>query len=492
MLSLLVIGICSCPIFIDLGRHSIELWDESLNAINAIEMSRDGDFIVRHYCGEPDMWNTKPPLVIWLQVLSMRAFGYSEFALRLPSALCAVCTIVILIVFSHMEFRNLTLGYFSSIVLVTSRGYIGKHVSRTGDNDVFLVFFLVVSVLYFYKYVEHEDKKRVHILIATLSLTCAALTKGVACLIFLPGMLAYAFYRARVREILASSTIYYAILMFLMIVAGYYVLREHYNPGYLRAVWTNEVAARYISSPQLEHHPGGFLYYAKDLAMRQFSSWLFFVPVGCALIFFNTSSPMKPFAALLLFCTAFAFIIISFAKTKMQWYAAPLLPLLSIIVGAGLSDIYAYIRKALALHNRSARIVLGACFVVAIFLLPYARTINSIRNEADDASALYGDFMKKIANSKSRPGSFSVMHQGWSPYIYYYAQQLAETKDIAITRKFSPAQLRVGEVVVTCQNGNLEWIREHFDCEVLDSYKECSMIRIRGIKTGESGESPRP
>ncbi|MCX5752616.1 MAG: hypothetical protein NTW97_03085, partial [Candidatus Krumholzibacteria bacterium] len=291
-------------------------------------------------------------------------------------------------------------------------------------------------------------------------------------------------------EILTSSTVYCAILMFLMIVAGYYALREHYNPGYLRAVWTNEVAARYLSAPQLEHHPGGFLYYARELAVRQFSSWLFFVPIGIALIFFNASSPMKPFAALLLFCSAFAFVTISFAKTKMQWYAAPLLPLLSIIVGAGLSDIYAHVRKALALHGGGARLVFGTCFVAAIFCVPYAKTIGSIRNEADDASARYGDFMKKIASSKDRPGSFSVMHQGWSPQIYFYAQRLAEAEGIAITRKFSPTQLRIGEVVMTCQSGSLEWIREHFDYEVLDSYEDCSMIRIRSVKRGESGESP--
>jgi 4-amino-4-deoxy-L-arabinose transferase-like glycosyltransferase/uncharacterized surface protein with fasciclin (FAS1) repeats len=490
-LFLLVVAVCSGPIFIDLGRLSVELWDESLNAVNALEMSRDGDFIVRHYGGAPDMWNTKPPLAVWLQVLSMKAFGYSEFAFRLPSALFALCTIVLVVLFSHAELRNPVIGYFSALVLVTSRGYVAKHVSRTGDNDVFLVFFLVASVLFFYRYVEHEKGKRVNLLFAALSLTCAALTKGVACLVFLPGMLAYVIFRGKLKEIVTSPAVYLAILSFLTIVAGYYLLREHYNPGYLRAVWTNEVAARYIETPQFEHHPGGLRYYATELATRQFSSWLLFVPLGCALIFLNAASPMKRLAALLLSCAGCTFVIISLTKTKMQWYAAPLLPLLSMIVGAGLSDLYAHIGKALAVRSTSVRLVLGACFVAAVFLPPYARTVSSIRRETGDASALYGDYMKKIARSADRPAAFAVLHQGMGPHIYYYARRLGITDGIAIERIFSPTQLDAGEVVMTCQSGNVEWIGEHFDYEVLDTGRGCSMLRIRGAEPeGRSTATP--
>ncbi|MEZ5965539.1 MAG: glycosyltransferase family 39 protein [Planctomycetota bacterium] len=54
----------------------------------------DGDWIVPHFNGEERLH--KPVLTYWVQALSMRAFGVSEYFVRLPSAaavaLAAVCT----------------------------------------------------------------------------------------------------------------------------------------------------------------------------------------------------------------------------------------------------------------------------------------------------------------------------------------------------------------------------------------------------------------
>ncbi len=38
----------------------------------------------------------KPPLFFWLQVLSMKIFGVSEFAARFPNAICGIVTLICL------------------------------------------------------------------------------------------------------------------------------------------------------------------------------------------------------------------------------------------------------------------------------------------------------------------------------------------------------------------------------------------------------------
>ena len=73
--ALFLFGGASRPIF---------LWDESRNIINALEMDRRGLGIVTTWRGAADLWNTKPPLLIWLMVGSVRLFGASVWPLRLP------------------------------------------------------------------------------------------------------------------------------------------------------------------------------------------------------------------------------------------------------------------------------------------------------------------------------------------------------------------------------------------------------------------------
>ena len=77
------------PIFGHLDTLVLRQYDESRLAINAFEMFKDGNFLVTHFEGNPDMWNTKPPMMIWLQVFFINLIGLGELALRLPSAFAA-------------------------------------------------------------------------------------------------------------------------------------------------------------------------------------------------------------------------------------------------------------------------------------------------------------------------------------------------------------------------------------------------------------------
>ncbi|HQA87386.1 MAG TPA: 4-amino-4-deoxy-L-arabinose transferase, partial [Bacteroidales bacterium] len=81
----MVIILILFPLFGKLDKIPVQLWDESRLAINALEMFENGNLLVTYYKGEPDFWNTKPPLMIWFQSLNFHLFGVNEFSLRLPS-----------------------------------------------------------------------------------------------------------------------------------------------------------------------------------------------------------------------------------------------------------------------------------------------------------------------------------------------------------------------------------------------------------------------
>src|SRR5689334_17852103 len=87
-----VVALAASIIFWRLGEHPIYWWDEARIGLNSLEMVKHPGLIVR-YNGAPELWNTKPPLVVWLNALSMSVFGINEWAIRLPAALAAVGTV---------------------------------------------------------------------------------------------------------------------------------------------------------------------------------------------------------------------------------------------------------------------------------------------------------------------------------------------------------------------------------------------------------------
>jgi len=103
----LLLLLISIPIFQHLGSQAIRLFDEARLANNAYEMYHSGFSLVTTYSGEPDMWNTKPPLLIWLQVLSMKVAGINETGLRLPSAFAAFFTCILLLLLGWRYMKEL-------------------------------------------------------------------------------------------------------------------------------------------------------------------------------------------------------------------------------------------------------------------------------------------------------------------------------------------------------------------------------------------------
>jgi 4-amino-4-deoxy-L-arabinose transferase-like glycosyltransferase len=67
--------------------------DEARYGVASSEMLRSHSVLVATYAGRPECWNLKPPLGYWMQELAFKFLGPTVFALRLPSALCALILI---------------------------------------------------------------------------------------------------------------------------------------------------------------------------------------------------------------------------------------------------------------------------------------------------------------------------------------------------------------------------------------------------------------
>ncbi|HCD67703.1 MAG TPA: 4-amino-4-deoxy-L-arabinose transferase, partial [Bacteroidetes bacterium] len=103
----------------------IRLWDESRNAVNAIEMLQNGDYIIRSYENKPETWNLKPPLLTWLQVIAMHVVGLNEIAIRLPSILASMSSLFILFLWTFRLTKSYAFAFLGAGILATSAGFYG-------------------------------------------------------------------------------------------------------------------------------------------------------------------------------------------------------------------------------------------------------------------------------------------------------------------------------------------------------------------------------
>src|SRR6188474_3082057 len=84
--------VASLLFFPFLGQVHLFDWDEINFAECAREMIVTKDYLRMQIDFQP--FYEKPPLFIWLQVLSMKVFGVNEFAARFPNALAGLVTLL--------------------------------------------------------------------------------------------------------------------------------------------------------------------------------------------------------------------------------------------------------------------------------------------------------------------------------------------------------------------------------------------------------------
>ena len=95
-----------------------------------------------------------PPLVFWIQHLSILVFGENNFALRFPSAILGVLSVYILYLIGERIFseRAGLLGAFLMAVTLNS-----VYISRTGMQEPYVIFFTLLSSYLFLKSLEKEN-----------------------------------------------------------------------------------------------------------------------------------------------------------------------------------------------------------------------------------------------------------------------------------------------------------------------------------------------
>lgn len=483
MITLLV----SFPLFYNLGFQPLRLWDEARNALSGLEMLDGGNLLVPNFHDEPDMWNTKPPFLLLLQAASMSLLGINAFAVRFPAALAGLFTAIAMLYFARRFMNNRWHGVMAALILVTASGYLDRHIVRTGDYDGVLTLFMFLYTMYFYKvlHVDRAVKRAKSIWLMMLFFTLAVMTKGVAGGLFIPGLVLYLFTTKAYKKLLLNKHLYISIFASLFVVGGYYLYRESINPGYLQAVWQNELGGRYLNT--LEGHKHPWHYYVMGLISSRFSYWCFFIIpaiIGAIVLWERKLLRFLTFGGILIISYL---LIISAGETKLMWYDAPLFPFLSIIAAIGvmyilylLQYVPQYLFKV-GYRSHVTGLLVSALALFFILKFPIQKTAKQIlsptEKNGDKETYAFGYFVKSKSKAIEELQNYCLLEEGYQAQNWFYQEQLRREHNVILPH-CNLNNLKPGQQVVVIQEKMKHRLQQQYTVKLIDKQEPLHIYEI--------------
>ena len=398
--------------------------------------------------------------------------------MRLPAALAGLATAVVVYRAGCRWLGGWEGGLLAALVLLTSAGFVHPHVTRTGDFDALLTLWVTLGALSWLRYLTEGQNR--HAWLAGLWFFLAAFTKGVAGLLFGPGLLVATLVLGQGQRLRRPAP-WLAVLALLAGMATWYAAREHAEPGYLQAVWQYELGGPALS--QLEGHHHEAYWYLTGLMESKFGLWLVPALLGALLGWrLPPASPLRGLVRFALCVVATFLLVLAFTQTKLLWYDAPMYPLLALLAAAGLVQA----GRAVAVQQGwrpgpAAR--LGALALVVAF--PYwaqCRALAGFYDKRDaDPSLLYGKHLRQQASTSASWDEYYLGVNGAfndSPLFYQSAVQMRYGLRSVAVPPWKIGETEAGRYVVVCGAATRRvWERTYRTSLVLQT-DSCATLRL--------------
>jgi len=344
-----VIAITAALLFIPfLGGVHLFDWDEINFAECAREMIVSNNYLNVQIDFRP-FWE-KPPLFIWMQVLSMKAFGINEFAARFPNAVCGIISLLVI----YNIGRKLYNERFGIWWVIVYAGSILPHFYfRSGIIDPWFNLLIFIAIWFFVQLNTSSESNRPskRFLYAALwgSFTgLAILTKGPTALLIV-GLVVSIAYLPHLLQLLNIKTRFFkspplftlrftdvlVFLLFTILIGGSWFLAQIMS-GHSDMVWKFILyQVRLFTIPDAGHG-GHWSYHFMVLLVGVFPASLF------ALMRFRVPSaqpePQRRFHSIMLILFWVVLILFTIVKTKIVHYSSLCYLPLTFLAAAAIHD----------------------------------------------------------------------------------------------------------------------------------------------------------
>lgn len=307
-------------------------WDEQYHALVAKNMIKDpftpmlyaepmlpvdtSDWSANH------IWLHKPPFFLWIIAISIKIFGATPFAVKLPSILLS--SLMIPAIYFMMKRISGERSAWIAALLMAAHSYSIQLVSGFRNTDHNDVIFSALILFTFWSWVKYTDTKHYRDAIITgVLIGCAVLVKWMpGILVFLPWGLWMLTKENRTQK-KQWAHLLAAFISALIIVLPWYIHIHSEFPE--EAAHEMNYNLLHFTIP-IEGHDGPW-YFHFD-ALRELLGWTLAIFTLPGLFLLATQDRKQPRGLYIVIAVVLFFVFYSLAKTKMPLFMLPLIPLL--------------------------------------------------------------------------------------------------------------------------------------------------------------------
>lgn len=320
------------------------------------------------------IWLHKQPLFLWQMALSMKIFGTSELAMRLPSVLMGSLMIVLLYRITLIVSKSKWAALFAALLLACNNYQLNLISGREGmdHNDIAFGFYVLAS---FWAYAEYlYTQKTKWIILIGIFAGCAILNKWLTgLLVFAPWGIQAIIDIVKNKKWQSLIHLLIALLICTIVFAPWqiYILTQFHDI----AQHEYQLNTQHIWSV-VEGHNGGIWYYLNHFP--DYFGWQinYFVPIGLILLTVKKSIPYQ-YKLLLGIPTIIVFCFFSFlVQTKVTGFFFVVAPLCLVLSAIAL----------LQIKNWAGKFGTIATFVLVPICIYYAINIEQINKYSNETS----------------------------------------------------------------------------------------------------------
>ena len=337
--------------FFLLGRAPLFDVDEGAFSQATLEMFQRGDYLSTYLNGRPRY--DKPILVYWLQAAAVALFGVSEFAFRLPSALCASLWALLTFLFARRYF-GLERALLAAAMLATSLGvYV---IGRAATADALLNILIAASMFGAWLHLDTGRRGWLYATFAAIGL--GFLAKGpVAILVPLAVTLLFCLLRRDFKTWARAVFDWRGLLLFAVIALPWYaVIFAKEGWAFFEGFFLRHNVSRF--GGPLHGHAGSLVYYFPIVLAWTLPFTALLVPVALRL----RTIWRDDVQLYLLLWFGFVFVFFSLSGTKLPHYVLYGITGLVLLMAA-----YAH-----EVGSRFWALLPPLVFFIALLLLPWA------------------------------------------------------------------------------------------------------------------------
>lgn len=443
------------------------MWDESWYALNAQEMLENGKFFEVFLLGKPDLGNSKPPFALWCMLPFIKIFGFNELGVRLASAVFALLSVILLYLIGIKTLKHRWYALALPLVLLSSTGFVSQHIARSGDTDSILAFFILAQSITFYGFTTRSNQPNAqwYLVVTALLLSFGCLTKGIAGLLVMPGLITWAFYTRTLAHIIKGWGFYVGLMLFIFLVPGYYWYRNTLTPGYIDAVIKFELGGRLEQQTYLNENKLPFYYYFQAfITENRLINWIYVLPIAIVYIFKSNSGATRNLGVFMVFALGGISTLLALSSTKLYWYDASLYPVIACIIGL-----------ASALFIQQTKPAYGLLFIV-LFLPAYQFIIKN--NVYTNMHTSLGNILKEIRQGEHKNDSIYILHSDVTFIVNCYSKKDQQLGFVNTVTNHEDTALTAGKYILTTKKERDIDVNNLFVLENIARKEDCAYYKI--------------